>query len=96
MNKENLTAVFNFETEITKNGEMNLPIEKLRELYAKGFKKVNVVFFGSSEEAAADMDLDLELFNKIKDLQGLPDTVVLDFLTSKGALKDSKIEERIK
>lgn len=95
MDKENLTAIFNYESEIGENGEVNFPAEKLKELHDKGFKKVNIVFFGSSENAASELDIDLDMFNKIKDLQGLPDTVVLDFLTVKGALKNSKIEERI-
>ena len=96
MNKDNSTAVFNFEAEIDVNGEINFPTEKLKELRKKGFKKVSIVFFRSSEEAVANMNLNLELFNKIRGLQGLPDTVVLDFMVSKGVLSDSKIEERIK
>jgi len=95
MDKENQTAVFNCDVEINENGEINLPSEKLKELHSKGFKKVSIVFFGSSEKAVAEKNLDIDLYNRIKDLQRLPDTVILDFMTSKGVLKNSDIQKRI-
>lgn len=92
---ENLTAVLNFESSINENGELDLPADKLAELHTKGFEKVNVVIFGSSVNAVNAKGMDVELFKKIKKLQTLPDTVVLDFLSCKGGLTNSDIKSRI-
>ena len=63
---ENLTSVLNFESEIGIDGTIKLPKEKLIEIRSKGFKKVNVVLFGSSKTAVAEKGIDQNLFDNIE------------------------------
>ncbi len=96
MNNENLTNIFSFESSIGDDGNIQIPLEKLKEIKENGFEKVQVVLFGSAENAVAEKGHDPNLFRKIKEIQTLPDSVILDFLNSKGKLANSKFEERIK
>lgn len=95
MDKENLTNLYSFDSEIKETGEILYPIAKLKELNEKGFKNIHVVVLGSAEKAVSENGLDISLFNKIKELQVLPDSVVADFLSSKGVLYSSDIAARI-
>lgn len=88
MDKDKLSQIFSFESEIKPNGELSLPKKELETLRENGFDKVTVVLLGSAEDAADLSGLSRETFQKIKKIQSLPDSVVLDFLNSKGTLKD--------
>lgn len=89
MNDEMKTEVFSFYAEIDSEGELKIPKEKLKTLRQKGFKEVLVNIYGSARDAAENTGLDVQTFDKIKNVQSLPDLVVLDFIKSKGSLKNS-------
>lgn len=96
MTDETLTDVLKFQSEIDEKGNIQIPQEKLKQLHDKGFKKVQVVIFGSAKDAASEKGIDEESFELIRELQSLPDSVVLDFLHARGRLSKSDIKERIK
>lgn len=86
---ENQTKIYEFETKINDDGSINLPINKIKELKENGFNEIMIVVYGSAIYAAQSMELDLDLFEKIKEVQGLPDAVILDLLKSKGSMTNS-------
>lgn len=86
---ENQTKIYEFETKINDDGSINLPINKLKELKENGFNEITIVVYGSAKNSAQSMELDLDLFGKIKEVQGLPDAVILDLLKSKGSMTNS-------
>ena len=96
MDKDNSADIFNFAAEFNEDGEINLSVEKINEIYSQGFKKIKLVYADSPQDTPNEMIVDLELFYKIKNLQKLPEFVVRDFLIAKGKLKNTNIEERIK
>jgi hypothetical protein len=95
MNKENLTELFSFKTEILDDGNVKIPAEKLLELKNKGFVEVTIAVFGESKTAAGNTGIDPVLFENIKKMQGLPDDIVLDFLKTKGGIPalNSRLKE---
>jgi len=94
MSDENLSVIHKFETEIEEDGSIKIPKEELKSLREKGFGKINVVVLGSSGKAVQYKGYDESLFRKIKEVQVLPDDVVLGFLNVKGKLSGSEFEKR--
>lgn len=86
MNKENLTELFSFKTGISEEGNVNFPAEKLLELKNKGFVEVTIAIFGESKVETGDKGINPILFEKIKNNQGIPGEIVLDFLNTKGGI----------
>ncbi len=89
------THLFSFETSIDEIGEIKIPKEKMIDLKRKGFPKVKIDVSGSTAMAINLLDIDEELFNSIKKTQSLPDTIVLNFLQSKGVLNQAGFIERM-
>lgn len=89
------TKIFSFYSEINQEGELKIPKEELKSLREKGFNEVLVNVYGSARDAAANAGMDIQTFDKIKNVQSLPDSVVLDFLKTKGSLKDGGFKNKI-
>ncbi len=86
---ENQTKIYEFETKINEDGSINLPINKLMEFKKNGFNEISVVLYGSAKNTAQHLKINIDLFEKIKEVQGLPDVVILDLLKSKGSMANS-------
>ncbi len=95
MNEENLSKLFSFETNIKNDGSVELPIEEFKKLFNQGFREIKIDIYGTVSQALHNSKLDINLFNQVKLKQQLPDTVVLNFLKSKGSLTNSDIKKRI-
>ncbi len=96
MDNAKSTDIFNYPSEFNDDGEINLPVETINEIYSQGFKKIKLVLSDSPEDTTYEKIIDLELLYKIKNLQKLPEFVVRDFLIAKGKLKNTNFEKRIK
>ena len=68
--------------------------KKISELKKSGYGKVMVSIKTSPSEEAKIADIDIELFEKIKTVQELPDFVVINLLQSAGKLKESNFRDR--
>lgn len=90
------THLFSFDTEIDENGNIKIPMEKFLDLKSKGFHKIKIDVSGSTNMALDILNIDSEIFASIKKMQTLPDTIVLNFLQSKGVLHKTDFRERIK
>ena len=95
MNNNNQTKLFSYNTDIPDNGKINIPSERFIELKEKGFSEIQISVYGNARKAAIEMGYDLELFEKIRSIQSLPENVVFDFLKTRGILFKSKFEKRI-
>ena len=95
MNDDNLSVILRFESSITQDGLLELNTERFKQLREKGFDKVEVIILGASETAVVNKGFDVELYKNIRNMQTLPDSVVLDFLQCKGSLRKTNIKDRI-
>jgi len=95
MNDEKHSELFSFESKIKDDGSIDVPEEKFLLLKQKGFSEIKIVVYADSKKAAANLGYDSNLFDSIKNMQTLPDAVVLEFLSSKGKLKGRNFENRI-
>lgn len=80
----NLAKILTVEAEITSDGQLIVPKRLIKDLFSKGYKKVKIEILA---ENADFENLDINLAEKIKEVQGIPINTVLDFMKSKGNLK---------
>lgn len=97
MNKDDIQSkILEFETEIDENGNIVYSKDHLKKLRESGYKNVTIKIFGSSKNAARSLNLNLKKFEQIKIMQNLPDSVVFDFLRSKGSVKSEELKSKLK
>ena len=84
----NLAKILTVEAEITSDGQLIVPKRLIKDLFSKGYKKVKIEILA---ENADFENLDINLAEKIKEVQGIPINTVLDFMKSKGNLKKLSI-----
>ncbi len=90
MNKENISEIYSFISDIGDDGSLDIPKEKLLELKNKGFVQVTLLVLGESKLAAEKQGIDQNLYENIKKTQKIPGEIALDFLNTKGEIKDLK------
>jgi len=69
--------------------------EKVTELKISGQSKVQLEAKTSSKKETEILQLDVDLFTKIKAIQDLPDWVIIRLILVEGKLKGSKFLEQI-
>lgn len=84
----NLAKILTVEAEITSDGQLIVPKRLIKDLFSKGYKKVKIEILA---ENADFENIDINLAEKIKEVQGIPINTVLDFMKSKGNLKKLSI-----
>lgn len=94
MNDENTTNLFSFTAKIGKNGLIELPLKELQKIYDEGYSEIKITVYGDARKAAENEGFDIELFEEIKTVQSLPDSVVFNFLKTKGILSNSDFNKR--
>lgn len=92
---EELVKLFEFDWDIQNESIPSFPEDKLEELKSKKFSKVKIVVFGNPDSAAAQSEVNYELYSEIKKVQGLPGEVVLKFLNSKGSILSNEFKSRV-
>lgn len=95
MNEENLIKLISFNTKIKEDGTFDYPTEEIKKIIQQGYNEIIVNIYVDTKNYISNSGIDIPLFQKIKDIQGLPVDVVINFLKSKGALKKSNIKERL-
>jgi len=84
----NLTKISTVQAEITSNGQLIVSKQIIKDLYIKGNRRVKIEIFSEHADAAPNEKIDTSLAENIKDVQGIPIAVALNFIKSKGALKN--------
>jgi len=69
--------------------------EKINSLVNKGIVEASAESIDNKNKIIISNKINLHSFVKIKEMQSLPDAVVIDFLISKGGLKNSDFVKRI-
>jgi|GEM_PF-3165084 len=76
-------------------GNIDVLLERINSLVNRGIVEVNAESIDKKNNITISNKINLHTFLKIKEMQSLPDAVVLDFLISKGGLKKSDFVKRI-
>ena len=95
MNEDNLSELFSFETNIDDDGNVKIPMDKFVSYKQKGFSEIKIVVYADSKKLAENLGYNSKLFEEIKNMQSLPDSVVLDLLICKGKLSGKNFENKI-
>lgn len=69
--------------------------EIIKERKSSDKLKVNLKIKSSSESEINNLELDTDLFCKIKDIQDLPDWVIVKLILATGKLKSRSFKERL-
>lgn len=86
MINENDSILSKFDAEINNEGNIIFDIEITKTLFSKGIKNVEVQILTSSKSVAVNENINMKLFNDIKEIQNLTDDVVYNLLKAKGSL----------
>ena len=70
--------------------------EKAKELKNSGQSKVQLEVKNSPDYEIQNLQLDVDLFTKIKSVQNLPDWVIIRLILAEGKLKESKFSEQVR
>ncbi|MEG8946835.1 hypothetical protein [Rosettibacter firmus] len=95
MNEESYTKLFSFITTINNDYTINIPSEELEKIFKSGINEIRIDIYGNIYSAINNLEIDINIFNKVKSLQKIPEDVTLNFLKAKGSLINSNIRERI-
>ena len=92
MNKNKGNRVLFLNVNVSNDDEILAAISDFKK---QGFEKLKVSIEGSIEDLLSKNEQIVDVFEKIKDKQALPDWVVLDFINSTGKLKDNDLKKRL-
>lgn len=73
----------------------NFISEKIIDLKNSGHHKFNLNIKSSTEKEIQKLDVNIDLFAKIKEIQDLPDWVIIKLILAKGKLESGDFRERI-
>ena len=95
MDEKELIELKSLVIDLNNESSENLLSQTLKELKNNGYKSVTVNIKTSPEQELKKSQIDIELFEKIKEVQELPDWVVINFILAAGKLKKSNFRNRI-
>jgi len=73
----------------------NIISQSIAEIKNSGYTQVNLEVKTSTELEAVKLQVDIDLFTRIKEVQDLPDWVIVKLILADGKLKDSSFKERV-
>jgi hypothetical protein len=95
MNKDELIGLKTLAVDLNDEKSVNSLSQTLSELKEAGYGKVIFEIKTSPDQELNKSQIDIEVFKKIKEVQELPDWVVINFILAAGKLKDSNLNERL-
>ena len=95
MNEKELIELKSLVIDLNDHSSVNLLSQTLNELKNNGYTSVTVDIKTSPEQELKKSQIDIELFKKIKEVQELPDWVVINLILAAGKLKNSNLRSRI-
>ena len=73
----------------------NIISHSMAEIKSSGFTHINLEVKTSIEQETTKLKIDIDLFGRIKEIQDLPDWVIVKLILADGKLKDSRFKNRI-
>jgi hypothetical protein len=95
MNKKEMLALESIHIDLNDRKSENTITEKLPDLNKSGHHLVNLEIKNLSGQKSGTLRLDIDLFSKIKEIQDLPDWVIIKLLLADGILYDKDFKKRI-
>ncbi|MDH3268468.1 MAG: hypothetical protein OEM46_06395 [Ignavibacteria bacterium] len=95
MNKDELIELKTLAIDLNDEKSVNSLSQTLSELKGAGYVKVILEFKTSADQELNKSQIDIESFRKIKEVQELPDWVVINFMIAAEKLKDSNLIKRL-
>ena len=95
MNKNELIELKTLAVDLNDEKSVNSLSETISELKDAGYGKILLEIKTSPEQELNKSQIDIESFRKIKEVQELPDWVVINFILAAGKLKDSNLNDRL-
>jgi hypothetical protein len=95
MNEKELIELKSLVIDLNDHSSINLLSQTFNELKNKGYTSVTVNIKTSPEQELNKCRIDIELFRKIKEVQELPDWVVINLIRAAGKLKNSNFRDRV-
>ena len=94
MNEKELIDIKSLQIYLDDENSVKLVDRTLLELKNNGYNRVTIEIKTSTEQELKRSGLDIEVFQKIKVVQDLPDWVVINLMLAAGKLKGSKFKLR--
>ena len=95
MNEKELIELKSLVIDLNDHSSVNLLSQTFIELKNSGYTSVTVDIKTSPEQELNKSQIDIELFRNIKEIQELPDWVVINLILAAGKLKNSNFRNRI-
>jgi hypothetical protein len=90
-----VTELKTFFIDLNDRSSDNTISDSVAELKNSGYSKVTLEVKTSAEQEVIKMQVDIDLFQRIKEIQEIPDWVIVKLIMERGKLKDSSFKERI-
>jgi hypothetical protein len=94
MNENEMIDLTSLIIDLKDENSVNSLTEKISDLKESGYGKVMISIKTSPGEVVKIANLDINIFEKIKSVQELPDFVVINLLQVAGKLKESNFKDR--
>ena len=95
MNKNEAREQKSLFIDLSNRSSDNIISNSIAELKNSGCGQVNLEVKASTDQATIKLLIDIDLFRRIKEIQDLPDWVIVKLIMDGGKLKDSSFKERI-
>jgi|APIni6443716594_1056825.scaffolds.fasta_scaffold00919_6 tRNA-binding EMAP/Myf-like protein len=95
MNKGEGTKLNSLFIDLNDRSSDNIISQSIAEIKNSGYTQVNLEVKTSTELEAVKLQVDIDLFTRIKEVQDLPDWVIVKLILADGKLKDSSFKERV-
>lgn len=94
MNEKELINIKSLHIDLNDENSVKLVDQTLHESKNKGYDRITIEIKISTEQELKRSGLDVEVFQKIKVVQDLPDWVVIKLMLAAGKLKESEFKLR--
>ena len=95
MDEKELIELKSLVIDLNNERSVNELSQTFNELKNNGYTSVTVDIKTSPEQELKKSQIDIELFKKIKEVQELPDWVVINLILTAGKLKNSNLRSRV-
>jgi hypothetical protein len=92
MSEKETIDIMSVQIDLNDKKSTKLLTQTLIELKNKGYFRVTLDIKTSTEQELKKSGLDIEVFNKIKEMQDIPEWVVINFMLAVGKLKGSQFK----
>jgi hypothetical protein len=95
MNKKEMLALEPIPIDLNDRKSENTISEKMPDLKKSGYHLVDLEIQNSSGQESRTLRFDIDLFSKIKEIQDLPDWVIIKLFLAEGQLIHSDFNKRL-